>query len=527
VPYINAVGEAPRSGRHRLFWGAALAAGCVLRVLPICAARPYIAYVDEGNFLHPVAAMLRTGGWDPGEYLYPELPRLAVAAAVRSYAPLFRARHGAALGNLVSGPPDVYDRLQPFAILAVARGIDVLLGMATVVLAGLIALRLAGAAAGLAALWLAALAPALVLRAPIASVDSYAAFFAVLCVYLAVRARGSSRPGLLHLLSGGAAGAAFASKYPAVLVAVAPAVAALLSPLRLSERIRRVALLAVGAVAGLLAGMPAVLTRPADVIAAIRFQGAAYRSFASGAPLWRQALVRAEWDFPYEHPELGVLFLVAAAAGLVVMLRDREMAATGWSWAAWAAVSLALYGTRMFQPFRNVVPLVPAACAAAGIAYTALRARLSRPLRLDAAALVCMLLLWGAPLAAYAARRASLADSRRLAADWLAAHPSGAGATLVVRDLGILDSELARIPGAKDVRWWSETERAVRDAAPARIVAGIQTLKNGATDDAALEPWIAEHYRVAARYGSRPTVPKPVWWRGNDQVVYVLERATR
>ncbi|HEX4441439.1 MAG TPA: glycosyltransferase family 39 protein [Thermoanaerobaculia bacterium] len=521
------MGEPQRSGVHRLSWGAALAVGCVLRLLPICAARPYIAYVDEGNFLHAVAAMLRTGEWDPGEYLYPELPRLAVAAGARVYAPLYRLRHGSDLRESVSPPPEVYDRLQPFALLGIARGIDVSLGMGTVVLAALLAASLAGPAAGGAALWLAALAPALVLRAPIASVDSSATFFATLCLYFCARASRSSRPGLLYLLAGGAAGFAFASKYPAVLVATAATLTALITKLRWNERLRRVALLGAGVVAGTIVAMPAVVTRTRDVIAAIRVQGAAYTSFASGTPLWRQALWRAEWDFPYEHPELGVLFVAAAAAGLVAMLRGRETAPAGWGWAAWAAASLALYATRTFQPFRNAMPLVPAACAAAGIGYARLRSRLPRPLRLDATALACLLMMWGAPLAAYGWRRARLADSRRLAVDWLAGHSKDREATLIVRDLGILDTELARVSGRKDVRWWSESEPAIRELAPDRIVAGVQRQTNGATDDAALEPWIAARYRVVARFGSRATAPLAGWWRGNDQVVYVFERVAR
>src|SRR3954471_12058950 len=113
---------------------------------------------------------------------------MAVAAAVRAYEPLYRYRHGGDLRDALSGPPDVYDRLEPFAVLGLARGIGVILGMGVVVLAGPLAARVAGPAAGAAAAWSAAFAPALVLRAPIATVDSYATFFATLCVYLAERA---------------------------------------------------------------------------------------------------------------------------------------------------------------------------------------------------------------------------------------------------------------------------------------------------------------------------------------------------
>lgn len=520
--------DAPPGRLLRWSWAAALTVGLALRVLPIQAARPYIAYVDEGNFLHAVAAMLRAGDWDPGEYMYPQLPRMAVAAAVRAYAPVYRMRHGSDLRRALSGPPDVYDRLEPFALLGLARAIDVVLGMLTVVLAGLLARWLAGpresSAAGAAAAWLAALAPALVLRAPIASVDSWATFFATLCLYVAVRAA-SSGSSLTWFFCGAAAGAAFASKYPAVLVAAVPIVTILLLPGRGAERLRRIGLLAGGLCAGASVAMPALLFRTREVIAAIAAQGAAYASkgFLS-TPLWRQALIRAEWDLDYRHPELGIAFVVLAAAGLVVLLRDRSKAPIAWGWIAWIAVSLALYGSQTFQPFRNLMPLVPASCAAAAIAYAWMRARLRRPRLLDAAFLAALLVLWGAPLAAYSRRRARLADSRRLAVDWLAARARPGSRILVVRDLGILDGELARVSGREEIAWWREAEPAVRNLRPDFVVSGVQTHADGAAEDSAAAPAIAVAYSLGASFGSRPTAPLAGWWRGNDQIVYVFER---
>ena len=529
APGISSLNAPARSRLSRLSWPAALLVGFVLRVLPIDAARPYIAYVDEGNFLHPVVAMVRGGGWDPGVYLYPQFPGTLVVAAVRLYAPVYRMRHGGNLSDALSGPPEVYDRLEPYAFLRIARAIDVLLGMGTVVLAGLLARRVGGSAAGASAAWLAALAPALVLRAPIATVDSAATFLATLCLWATARMPESASPRRLALLAGAAAGGAFASKYPAVLVAAAPLATILASRHGRSwaEKARRIALLGAGAAAGAVIAMPAILLRTRDVIAAIRFQGQAYGTILSGAPLWRQAFVRAEWTLTYEHPELGVVFVAAAVVGLVLVLRGRETSPVGWGWTLFVVLSLALYGSQKFQPFRNLMPLVPVACASAAVAYARARAGLRKPRWLDAGALACVLVLWGAPLAVYGWSRAHLVDSRRQAVDWVAAHADPSARILVVRDLGILDSELARLPGRKDLRLWAETDAAVRELAPDVVLAGVQLFPAGAPQDAAHAAWARSDYTLRARFGSRPTVPLAGWWHGNDEIVDVFERRTR
>ena len=496
-------------------------------MLPVDAARPYIAYVDEGNFLHPVVGMLRAGGWDPGVYLYPQLPGTLVAAAVRLYAPVYRVRHGRSLDGVLSGPPEVYDRLEPYALLRIARAIDVLLGMGTVVLAGLLARRVAGPCAGAAAAWLAALAPPLVLRAPIATVDSAATFLVTLCLWATARVGTSASPRRLALLAGTAAGGAFASKYPSILVAAAPVATILASRRVFAEKARRIALVAAGAAAGAALAMPAVLLRTRDVIGAIRFQGQAYGTIPSGAPLWRQAFVRAEWTLTYQHPELGVAFVAAAVVGLILVLGGRETSPVGWGWAAFAVLSLALYGSQKFQPFRNLMPLVPVACAAAAAAFVRARARLIEPRWLDAGALACVAALWGAPLLVHAWDRARLVDSRRQAVDWVAARAAPDTRTLVVRDLGILDSELARLPGRKDVRPWNEADAAVRELAPDVVLAGVQLFPAGAPEDAAHAAWARAGYSLRARFGSHPTVPLAGWWHGNDEIVDVFERRPR
>src|SRR5262249_9259442 len=113
--------------------------------MPIAAGKPYIAYINEGNFLHPVVRMMREGGWNPGIYEYPQFPRIAVAAVMRAYTPVYRLIHeGKRLRSLYSPEPGVYDIIEPFDILVAARAISVLASIGAVVLTGVLAQGLAG-----------------------------------------------------------------------------------------------------------------------------------------------------------------------------------------------------------------------------------------------------------------------------------------------------------------------------------------------------------------------------------------------
>ncbi|MET0620349.1 MAG: glycosyltransferase family 39 protein, partial [Thermoanaerobaculia bacterium] len=247
-----------------------------IRAASLFSARPYIAYVDEGNLLHPVISLLRQGGWDPHWYLYPQFPIVAVAAVLRIWAPVYRLVHGRPLLQDLSPPPEIYDNLEPFDVLIAARAINLALEAAIIVLTGLFARRLAGPRAGVAATWLAALVPALAIRGAIAAVDPYATLFALVSLMLADRARTSPRPGLASLGAGLAAGCAFASKYPSVAVFIAFAVTTLVSTAGWIEKARRIALGLAGLIVGAAVAMPVLLSHPRDVFEAIRTQAALY-----------------------------------------------------------------------------------------------------------------------------------------------------------------------------------------------------------------------------------------------------------
>src|SRR5450432_4225539 len=218
MPGVESVDVSPRSSRNVLGASAILILAFALRIAPVAAARPYIAYVDEGNVLHSVVKLLREGRWDARWYLYPQLPGTVVKAAVCAWAPFYRASHGHPLARDLSSPPEVYDVLEPFEVLLIARILNAVSGVIVVALTGLLARRLAGVPAAFAAALLAAVSPALVLRGSIATVDSYATLFVLGCLIFTDRSRSTKRPGLAALLAGAMAGLAFASKYPSVVV---------------------------------------------------------------------------------------------------------------------------------------------------------------------------------------------------------------------------------------------------------------------------------------------------------------------
>ncbi len=482
---------------------AALTLGFALRAPPLTAARPYIAYIDEGNFLHPAFRLVKKGGWDPELYVYPQFPIVAVVAAARAVDPLYRAVRGRSLRDRIPDKSEIYDELEPFALLLIARCLSLALGLGTVALTGLLATRLAGPRAGAAAALLTAVVPALVLRGSVATVDGYATVFVLACLYFTDLTRTWHRAGLASFLAGAMAGAAFASKYPSVLVLIAFGVSTLVLPIAWRERLRRLCLSGLGLLVGAALAMPALLHHSGEVFGAIAFQSRAYAEFTS-PPLWKQAFFRAEWDFLYKRAELGFVFVVLAVWGLVLGLRDRKIAATLWGWCAFAASGLVLYGTRSFQPFRNLMPLVPVACVAVALLFVRIRERTRRPLAVDALALAWVLLAFAVPLAGYAVSRYRLEDSRTQAINWLMTRVRPEDQVLVVHELAFLRQEVERLPAKTRVQWWDPAGPEIVANRPRFVVGGILQRGDGLIDLAVYPP-LGVDYELRFRVGSGPT----------------------
>ncbi len=510
-------------------WILALLAGFLLRALPLASARPYTVYFDEGYALHPAERMVRDGGWDPGIYRYGQLSMITVASVVRAVDPLYLLLRGRTLRERIPEERLLYDTLVPFPILVIGRSLCVLLGMGIVVLTGLLARRLGGPAAGAAAVALAALVPALVLRGPIATIDPYAVFFALACVYLTEISQSEQHPGaapsasLASFAAGAAAGLACASKYPVVLVILVFLAATAILPLPVREKLRRVALAGTGVAAGVVVGMPIVLVRAAEILKAARYLSSAYGSWA--APyLLDQVLVRAEWDLDYSRPELGATFVLLTLAGLVVGLRERGTRPTMFGIGVYAAVLIVLVSVPSFQPFRNILPLVPLACAAIGLVFARVRARLRQPLWADALLAAWILGVYAVPLAASARSRSALADPRTLTLDWVVRHAGPQDRVLLMRDAAFLDQELERLGGRASASWFDSLPAEAERTEPRFLIVGTLNRPWAGPEDLAARPSIRDAYVERYCAGTLPTPADPERWHGPDQHLCVFER---
>jgi hypothetical protein len=494
-------------------WIAVLLLAAAVRGPSLTAARPYLSYVDEGNYLHVSARMVRDRHWIPDSFMYPSLPIAAVAAAARAYDP--------EMGLRVRTREDgQYDVLEPFELLFLGRLLSFLAGLGIVLVSGLLARGVAGPRAGLLAAFTAALLPALVARGGIAMVDPWAALFVAACLLFTDRTRDSERPGREALLAGAMAGLAFASKYPAVLVSLAFAVTVWLSRPEWRERLRLWTIGAAGAAGAALLAMPGLVVAPEQVLDGLREQSRLYAELTS-PPLWPQVVKQAEWDLPIKGPELGWTFVVLSAAGLALALRDRRTRPSAAGWTLFLFLSIALYGRQSFTPFRNFLPVLPIACVAVAILFERLKAHWI--------AFVLIAALFGPQVVRFARERARFEDSRVQAIDWLAQHSRRGQTVLILKEMAILPSELRRLEGRKlEIYGWDRMQERLRGR-PARWLL-ITQMNTPEGRPLLTQEWIdriLESYKPRAGYGEEGTSSSPLIWHGNRQHVRVMERRPR
>ncbi|HWM90965.1 MAG TPA: glycosyltransferase family 39 protein [Thermoanaerobaculia bacterium] len=510
--------------KRLLPWIAVLLLATAVRAPSLTAARPYMSYVDEGNYLHVSARMVRDRHWIPDTFMYPSLPTSAVAAAARAMDPFYRMAHeGRSIrSELLTKSSNYYDVLEPFELLLLGRVLSFLAGLGVVLVTGLLARRVAGQRAGLLAAFTAALLPALVARGGIAMVDPYATLFVAACLLFTERTRVSDRPGREALLAGAMAGLAFASKYPAILVSLA---FALTVGLTRSERLRLWTIGAAGAIGAALLAMPGLLVVPDKVFGGMRRQSELYAKLTS-PPLWPQVFERAEWDLPYPGPELGWIFVVLALAGLAVALRDRRTRPSALGWTLFLALNLTLYLRQSFQPFRNLLPLVPIACVAVGVLYERLRERVPRKIWVDAAAFLLIAALFAPPVVRFARERARFEDSRTQTIDWLSRRSFPDDTVLVLDHLAFMPSEIIRLKGKiVEIHPWEVLQRRLRSRQVRYLVITQMSTPEGRQLIGPEElKVILRRYELRVRFGQEATTPHPGQWHSNRQTIHVLER---
>ena len=507
---------------------AVLIAALAVRLPALTAGLPYMSYVDEGHVLHHVTYLLEHHTWEPDTYSYPTLPFYLIAGAALAYSPLYGATHDQPLlADLSPSPPEYYDIVEPPELIVLGRLVVLAFSLGVVALTGLLVRRLAGPEAGLFAAWLAALVPALVARSAVVNINPLVAFFVLAALLFAERVRGGGHPRRDAALAGAMAGFAGATKYPAALVCLTVALALLLARSTGAEKLRRLLLAGGAAVAALLVAMPALALRTRDVLAGLRTMNLIYGLQEIGS-YWDQMVRRAEWDLPIEHPEVGIVFLLLALAGLAVGLWHRRWSGAVWGWLLFGAATALLVAPYKFRAFRNLLALVPLGCALVALLYAWLRQRFPRPRWLDLAAAALPVLLFTPALYSYATYELALTDSRERAIRWLIRHTTPDDRVLIAEELAILPKRIEALPSEGRVQLWGRIrDRAIQRKDP-YLVLGILTRRDGKLKIVSpVSDWIFANYRTVARFGSTLTVGYEGEFRGNQQTIYILKRGPR
>ena len=119
--------------------------------------------------------------------------------------------------------------------------------------------------------------------------------------------------------------------------------------------------------------MPALVLRTEAVLHGLRTMDLVYGIQEMGS-YWDQAIRRAEWDLPLCHPEIGIVLLILPArgsrgpAGPPLVGRGRRLA-------PFRDHHRLLVAPYKFRAFRNLLSLVPLACALAALLYAWVRER--------------------------------------------------------------------------------------------------------------------------------------------------------
>jgi 4-amino-4-deoxy-L-arabinose transferase-like glycosyltransferase len=515
-----------------ILWLAILVVAAFLRLAPIGAGLPYIDYVDEGYVLHQAIHLLNQRTLDTEWYGYPSLPAYLTAAALIAWNPVYRNVHGHHFRNDLPREDAArtssgynYDLISPPALIVAGRSVAAALSIATVLLAGAIASRLRGRAAGLLAMLITALCPALVLRASNVIVDTFATFFALLAVDLSLRIQPSERRnGTFAAAAGLAAGLAFASKYSAA--AVFPAILMMISmlPTPKKSRLRFGLIAAAGLLCGAALGAPATFLHWRTVIRDVAITAGNYYVIKSSPGYFGQAVNALELGWP---------LAVAGGAGIVLMIRRPQSRSAAISWLLFAVALLAPFVMRPFQPFRNLLPLVPPFCVAAAIAFSDLLDRAAqgtRP-RLLRSVTIALIGVCSATLVFSVCRpiwqRITARDSRVQAIDWLQQHANRGQTVLGVRELAILPSEWKRLAATVTiVSLFDASELQERDRFD-YVVTGEFDLRYAPDPQRAsssLARWkqTIAPLGVKAQFGAAPAFVVPYLWRSNDERIVIL-----
>lgn len=516
-----------------ILWLALLALAAALRFGPIAAGLPYIDYVDEGYALHQAIDLLNQRSLDPGWYGYPTLPAYLTAGAIVAEGPIYRRVHGHGFRKDLPGDDgggtrqrDNYDLIAPPELIVAGRVVAAALSLGTVLLAGVIATRLGGKPAGLIAMLLAAVCPALVSRASNVIVDTFATFFALLALYFCERMRLNASSKVVNALAAGAAaGLAFASKYTAGAVFIAVLVAMFALPLTRSSRFQSGLLASVGLLIGVALGAPATIFNLRGVYRDVAVTAVNYTIINSTPGYFGQAVLNSELGWP---------LAIAGCLGIGLMFREKLSRWIALGWSLFALLLLAVFVGRPFQAFRNLLPLVPPLCIAAALAFSQLIdwARRGAHSWIRHAVTVALIggciVLSGVSSFRQVRQRIEHRDTRLQAIDWLQQHATNKDRVLGFRELAILPAEWHRLRAPATIVSWFEAMDLLERERFDYVVTGEFDLRY------ANDPNLTAVYRdrwqvkvsvmpVQADFGQVATQVVPYLWRTTDERIVILK----
>lgn len=525
-----------RGGRNSsVAWLVIVAVATFLRVWPIASGLPYSDYIDEGHVLHQAIKVLQERTYDVGLYDYPSLPAYLIAGAAAAFSPVYRLSQGHALQEDFPRPAefhtelgDVYDLISPPAFIVLARVVVAALSVGAVVLTGILTLQIAGRMEALLAVLLMAVCPAAVSRGSTVIVDTVGTFFVLATLCFCARAcrrqsASDARATRDAALAGAAAALAFVSKYPLGAVGAAVLVTVLMRDARLMMRLRLLLFSASAFIAMSVIAMPPLILKPWAVLTAWPYLVRNYEKIHSDPGYLGQSITNAE---------LGWLLVPVGVLGIVFMLwntaRSRAIAL---SWIAFALMLLGGLVWSSFQPFRNLLSLVPLLCIAAAILICHLHRRLTgaAPIARVIIPTACVLLV--VSLTAHAwqhiRHRMTQVDTRVQAIDWLQQHTRSDDCIIALRELAILPSEWKRISAhVQVVPWRAASDLLARESFDYVVTgeADLQLAPDAAGWSAYREHWVTvvSSRPTAAAFGHAPMFIVPYFWRTNDERIVVL-----
>jgi len=524
--------------KESILWLVLFALAALLRLGPIASGLPYIDYVDEGHILHPAIGILKSESFDSSTYTYPPLTSYLVVATLEGYAPIYRIIHQRALRDDLPADQDLkteigehYDLITPPETILLGRLVIACLSIGAVILAGALAKLLGGALAGWLAMLFTALCPALVSRGSNLALDPTGAFFVMAALYFCQRLRIAAAAANNFAMWRNAAfaaiasGLAFGAKFTAGSVFIAVIVTLVTLPLTWKSRATLIVIAGAGLFIGVFCGVPAAVLHPEKIIGELRYITKFYQTIRSEHGYWQAA---------FSASEIGAPLMIAGLAGIIWMLRNASTRRVAVSWIAFALLMVTAFVSSSFQPFRNLLPLVPPLCIAAALFCIWLAKYLERRVRpafassLATALVLLVALSLGWSSARHLQSRMQHIDTRVRAIDWLQRHARKEATILGIRELSILPAEWKRIAAKAIVVPWFEAADLLDRQKFDYIVTGEFDLRY-ATDPNA---WSAYRDRwkakistlpVSADFGQVVTPLVPYLWRTNDARILILK----